>query len=216
MDYNGLLYSSVPYASAPSQAVNFVASHDGYTVIDKLRLSVKGDHADDELPPIDKLIHTILLTAQGVPFIRAGEEMMQDKQGEPNSFRSPDAVNRIDWALKAKNRDLFDYVRGLIALPESPSGIPYPDGRRAAAGASFPRHGDSGVSPIRWANMRTAMRGKRFLWPITATATGRVPHSRSGLDRSLPRRPDRSRSRDRMPGGIVRIAPSSAIIAYRE
>lgn len=102
VDYNGLLYSSVPYASAPSQAVNFVASHDGYTVIDKLRLSVKGDHADDELPPIDKLIHTILLTAQGVPFIRAGEEMMQDKQGEPNSFRSPDAVNRIDWALKAK------------------------------------------------------------------------------------------------------------------
>lgn len=50
-------------------------------MIDKLRLSVKGDHADDELPPIDKLIHTILLTAQGVPFIRAGEEMMQDKQG---------------------------------------------------------------------------------------------------------------------------------------
>lgn len=87
----------MPYASAPSQAVNFVASHDGYTVIDKLRLSVKGDHADDELPPIDKLVHTILLTAQGVPFIRAGEEMMQDKQGEPNSFRSPDAVNRIDW-----------------------------------------------------------------------------------------------------------------------
>ena len=99
VDYNGLLYSSVPYASAPSQAVNFVASHDGYTVIDKLRLSVKGDHADDELPPIDKLVHTILLTAQGVPFIRAGEEMMQDKQGEPNSFRSPDAVNRIDWAF---------------------------------------------------------------------------------------------------------------------
>lgn len=28
--------------------------------------------------------------------------------------------------------------------------------------------------------------------------------------------PDRSRRRDRMPGGIVRIAPSSAIIAYRE
>lgn len=59
---------------------------------------------EEELLPIDKLIHTILLTAQGVPFIRAGEEMMQDKQGEPNSFRSPDAVNQIDWALKAEHR----------------------------------------------------------------------------------------------------------------
>ena len=79
-------------------------------------LSVTGNRAEEELLPIDKLIHTILLTAQGVPFIRAGEEMMQDKQGEPNSFRSPDAFNQIDWALKAEHRGLFDYIRQLIAL----------------------------------------------------------------------------------------------------
>ena len=50
VDYNGLLYSSVPYASAPSQAVNFVASHDGYTVIDKLRL----DHARQFISSFDR------------------------------------------------------------------------------------------------------------------------------------------------------------------
>ena len=217
VDYNGLLYSSVPYASAPSQAVNFVASHDGYAVIDKLRLSVKGDHADDELPPIDKLIHTILLTAQGVPFIRAGEEMMQDKQGEPNSFRSPDAVNRIDWALKAKNRDLFDYVRGLIALRKAHPAFRIPTAEGLQQGLHFLDTGDSGVIAYTlgeyangdaWKEILVAYNGNR------QQAEFHIPEA----DWTVVCRDGRidPGSRDRMPGGIVRIAPSSAIIAYRE
>lgn len=101
---------------APSQMINFVSCHDGYTLVDKLKLSVQGEHSEEELVPIDKLIHTVLLTSQGIPFIRGGEEIMQDKQGEPNSYKSSDAVNQIDWALKAKNRDIFNYIRTLIAL----------------------------------------------------------------------------------------------------
>lgn len=105
--YDGLLYCDGPYAGAPSQTINFVSCHDGYTLIDKLKLSVHGDGVENELVPIDKLIHTVLLTAQGIPFIRGGDEIMQDKQGVPNSFKSPDNINQIDWALKAKNRDFF-------------------------------------------------------------------------------------------------------------
>ena len=97
--------------------------------------------------------------------------MMQDKQGEPNSFRSPDAVNRIDWALKAKNRDLFDYVRGLIALRKAHPAFRIPTAEGLQQGLHFLDTGDSGVIAYTRANMRTAMRGKRFLWPITATAT---------------------------------------------
>lgn len=96
--------------------INFVSCHDGYTLVDKLKLSVQGEHSEEELVPIDKLIHTVLLTSQGIPFIRGGEEIMQDKQGEPNSYKSSDAVNQINWALKAKNRDIFNYIRTLIAL----------------------------------------------------------------------------------------------------
>ena len=217
VDYNGLLYSSVPYASAPSQAVNFVASHDGYTVIDKLRLSVKGDHADDELPPIDKLVHTILLTAQGVPFIRAGEEMMQDKQGEPNSFRSPDAVNRIDWALKAKNRDLFDYVRGLIALRKAHPAFRIPTAEGLQQGLHFLDTGDSGVIAYTlgeyangdaWKEILVAYNGNRHQAEFHIPEADWIVVCRDGrID------PD---SRDRLPGGNTRIAASSAIIAYRE
>lgn len=60
VDYDGLLYCDGPYAGAPSQMVNFVSCHDGYTLVDKLQLSVQGEHAEEELPAIDKLIHTVL------------------------------------------------------------------------------------------------------------------------------------------------------------
>ena len=217
VNYDGLLYSSLPYAAAPSQAVNFVASHDGYTVVDKLKLSVGGDRAADELLPIDKLIHTILLTAQGVPFIRAGEEMMQDKQGEPNSFRSPDAVNRIDWSLKHANRDLFDYIRGLIALRRAHPAfrIPTTDGVRQWL--RFLDTGDSGVIAYTlgeyangdaWKEILVVYNGNRspagFRMP---DAEWRVVCRDGRID------PDGG---ERLFGGDVQIAPSSALIAYRE
>ena len=32
-DYGGLLYCNAPYAGAPSQMINFVSCHDGYTLV---------------------------------------------------------------------------------------------------------------------------------------------------------------------------------------
>lgn len=51
--------------------INFVSCHDGYTLVDKLKLSVQGEHSEEELVPIDKLIHTVLLTSQGIPLFVA-------------------------------------------------------------------------------------------------------------------------------------------------
>ena len=119
VDYSGLLYCDGPYAAAPSQMINFVSCHDGYTLVDKLKLSVQGEHSEEELVPIDKLIHTVLLTSQGIPFIYAGEEVMRDKQGVDNSYKSPDAVNAIDWRRKTTNGDVFMYYKRLIDLRKS-------------------------------------------------------------------------------------------------
>ena len=145
VDYGGLLYCNAPYAGAPSQMINFVSCHDGYTLVDKLKLSVQGDHAADELIPIDKLVHTVLLTAQGIPFIRSGEEIMQDKQGEPNSYKSPDSINRIDWSLKAKNREVFDFIRGLITLRKAHPAFRIPTVEGLQQWLRFMDTGDSGV-----------------------------------------------------------------------
>src|SRR5690606_6445102 len=62
------------------------------------------------------LANGIVLTAQGIPFIHAGDEMLRSKYGDHNSYKSPDAVNMIRWNLKAEFRPVFDYYAGLIKL----------------------------------------------------------------------------------------------------
>lgn len=217
VDYGGLLYCNAPYAGAPSQMINFVSCHDGYTLVDKLKLSVQGDHAADELIPIDKLVHTVLLTAQGIPFIRSGEEIMQDKQGEPNSYKSPDSINRIDWSLKAKNREVFDFIRGLIALRKAHPAFRIPTVEGLQQWLRFMDTGDSGVIAYtlgeyanndEWKEILVAYNGNRHETEIGIPEGEWNVVCRNGqID---------PKGKDRLPGGSVKIAASSALILYRQ
>ena len=217
VDYGGLLYCNAPYAGAPSQMINFVSCHDGYTLVDKLKLSVQGDHAADELIPIDKLVHTVLLTAQGIPFIRSGEEIMQDKQGEPNSYKSPDSINRIDWSLKAKNREVFDFIRGLIALRKAHPAFRIPTVEGLQQWLRFIDTGDSGVIAYtlgeyanndEWKEILVAYNGNRHEVEIGIPEGEWNVVCRNGqID---------PEGKDRLPGGSVKIAASSALILYRQ
>lgn len=217
VDYGGLLYCNAPYAGAPSQMINFVSCHDGYTLVDKLKLSVQGDHAADELIPIDKLVHTVLLTAQGIPFIRSGEEIMQDKQGEPNSYKSPDSINRIDWSLKAKNREVFDFIRGLIALRKAHPAFRIPTVEGLQQWLRFMDTGDSGVIAYtlgeyanndEWKEILVSYNGNRHEAEIGIPEGEWNVVCRNGqID---------PEDKDRLPGGSVKIAASSALILYRQ
>lgn len=217
VDYGGLLYCNAPYAGAPSQMINFVSCHDGYTLVDKLKLSVQGDYAADELIPIDKLVHTVLLTAQGIPFIRSGEEIMQDKQGEPNSYKSPDSINRIDWSLKAKNREVFDFIRGLIALRKAHPAFRIPTVEGLQQWLRFMDTGDSGVIAYtlgeyanndEWKEILVAYNGNRHEVEIGIPEGEWNVVCRNGqID---------PEGKDRLPGGSVKIAASSALILYRQ
>ena len=42
--------------------------------------------------------------------------MLRDKKGVHNSYQSPDSINAIDWSRKSKNKDVYDYYKGLIDL----------------------------------------------------------------------------------------------------
>ena len=216
VDYNGLLYCDGPYAGAPSQMINFVSCHDGYTLVDKLQLSVQGEHAEEELPAIDKLIHTVLLTSQGIPFIRGGEEIMQDKQGEPNSYKSSDSVNQIDWALKAKNRDIFDYIKGLIALRKAHPAFRIPTVEGLEQWLHFLDTGDSGIIAYtlgeyangdKWKEILVAYNGNRNEASIRLPEQDWIVVCKDGqinLD-----------SQEHLPGGEITITASSALILYR-
>jgi hypothetical protein len=56
------------------------------------------------------------MTSQGIPFMQGGEEFLRTKKGNQNSYNAGDTVNQFYWALKAKNRAVFNYYAGLIHL----------------------------------------------------------------------------------------------------
>ena len=68
------------------------------------------------LQKFQQCICAVQVDLQGVPFIFAGDEMMRDKKGVHNSYNSPDSINTIDWKNKTAHKDVFEYVKGLIAM----------------------------------------------------------------------------------------------------
>ena len=217
ISYDGLLYCDGPYAGAPSQMINFVSCHDGYTLVDKLKLSVQGEQAADELIPIVKLVYTVLLTSQGIPFIRGGDEIMQDKQGEPNSFKSPDTVNQINWSFKAKSREVFDYIKGLIKLRKAHPAFRIPTVEGLEQYLHFMDTGDSGVIAYtlgeyangdEWKEILVAYNGNRHQTEFYIPEQDWTVVCRDGrinID-----------DQEHLYGGNIQIAPSSALILYRQ
>jgi pullulanase len=102
--------------STPNEVVNYASAHDDHCLWDKLLLSAAA--APESLRiNMDKLAMGIVLTSQGVPFLHAGDEFLRSKNKVKNSYNSNDPlVNPIDWNLKSKNKAVFEFYRGMIAL----------------------------------------------------------------------------------------------------
>lgn len=115
VDYSKGANSTKPYALDPTQIINYVSCHDDLCLTDKLAASMPGSSEADRIRAA-KLAQTIVFTSQGTPFIFAGEEIFRNKKGVHNSYKSPDSINAIDWALKETNAELFDYYRQLISF----------------------------------------------------------------------------------------------------
>lgn len=104
-----------PWSPAPTQTITYVSCHDNHTLWDRLALS-RPDADEAARIRMHKLASAMVLTSQGVSFLHAGVEMLRTKQGEENSYQSPDSINQLDWSRKARYRDVYDYHKGLIAL----------------------------------------------------------------------------------------------------
>lgn len=115
VDMTKVNYSKTAWTNEPSQMIAYVSCHDDMCLTDRLRATVP-NISDEELIRLDLLAQTAVLTSQGVPFLLSGEEMMRDKKGEHNSFRSPDSINRFDWNNLKRYPQVFDYYSKLIAL----------------------------------------------------------------------------------------------------
>jgi pullulanase len=102
----------------PSQTVNYLESHDNHTMWDKfIHFSKSG--SEDTLVKYHMLSTTILLLAQGIPFLHSGQEFFRTKNGVGNSYKSSDLINRLDWIRKQKFSQEINFIKGIIELRKS-------------------------------------------------------------------------------------------------
>ncbi|HEY4065007.1 MAG TPA: glycogen debranching protein GlgX [Puia sp.] len=126
----------------PTASINFITAHDGFTLNDLVTYDQKHNEANKEDnkdgkdnerswncgaegPTGDPGIIALrrrqqrnflatLFLSQGVPMLRAGDEMGQSQQGNNNAYCQDNAISWIDWG-KA-DADLVEFTAGLIHL----------------------------------------------------------------------------------------------------
>lgn len=110
------------WCKSPTQTVNYTSCHDNNTLMDRISLATPDASFEDRVR-MNKLAAVFYMTAQGIPFLQAGEEMLRSKPDGKggfveNSYCSSDAINSIKWNLLEKQiyQDTFAYYKGLIAL----------------------------------------------------------------------------------------------------
>jgi len=129
---------------APYHSINFVTSHDGFTLADLVSYENKHNEANGEYnsdgsndnlsanygvegetddPAIlevrerqMKNLAALLILAHGVPMILAGDEMGRSQGGNNNTWCQDNRVGWIDWNDWRTHPDLFRLIRHLIAF----------------------------------------------------------------------------------------------------
>ena len=127
----------------PYQSVNYVTSHDGFTLYDLVSYDRKhneanghnnsdgpednyswncGSEGDDGVPPCvmelrkrqAKNFCCLLMLANGTPMFRAGDEFLQTQGGNNNPYNQDNSTSWIDWDRLRVNQDVFRFFRSMI------------------------------------------------------------------------------------------------------
>ena len=128
----------------PFHSINFVTSHDGFTLNDLVSYREKHNEANGEgnrdgdgnnfsenygtegptaraeidtvrARQIRNLLATLLLS-QGVPMLVAGDECRRTQQGNNNAWCQDNPVSWFDWSLVDREADLVRFVTALIGF----------------------------------------------------------------------------------------------------
>jgi isoamylase len=128
----------------PHASVNFVTSHDGFTLQDLVSYNDKHNEANGENnsdgddnnlswncgaegptgnPAIAalrerqkrNLIATLLLS-QGVPMIRGGDELSHTQAGNNNAYCQDNEVGWLDWDLSEAEKEFLEFVRKVVNI----------------------------------------------------------------------------------------------------
>jgi glycogen operon protein len=139
-----------PYAS-----INFITAHDGFTLHDLVSYNQKHNEANKENnndgdnnslswncgaegPTDDPLVKalrekqkrnllTTLFCSQGVPMLRAGDEIGQSQQGNNNAYCQDNEISWLNWDLSPEQKDLLAFSQHLIGLRRDNPVLRQPD-----------------------------------------------------------------------------------------
>ena len=109
------------WSSTPASMVNYACCHDNYTLWDEINMSNPDDSFEAKVKQ-NLMSASIVFTAQGIPFILAGEEFLRSKPLDDgsgfdhNSYASPDSVNSMKWDTlsSAEYQTVYNYYKGII------------------------------------------------------------------------------------------------------
>ena len=139
----------------PYHSINFLTSHDGFTLRDLVSYASKHNEANGEWNrdgdnheiswnngvegetsktrinrlrrrQVKSLLAT-LLVSQGVPMLLSGDEFYRTQGGNNNTYCQDNATSWLDWRFLEKEADLHRFVRGLIAFRKRHPGLRRPD-----------------------------------------------------------------------------------------
>ncbi|QNG60878.1 type I pullulanase [Bacillus sp. PAMC26568] len=113
-----VMRGSISHFLHPAQSINYVESHDNHTLWDKMNLCLP-DESDENKRARQKLAASMVLLAQGIPFLHSGQEFYRTKQGVENSYNSPDAINQLDWNERERFASDIQYIQHVISLRKS-------------------------------------------------------------------------------------------------
>jgi isoamylase len=128
----------------PASSLNFVTSHDGFTLNDLVSYQQKHNNENGEFgrdgsdanysdncgvegptedPAVEgmrnRLIKNFLLTlfiSRGVPMLLGGDEFRRTQRGNNNAYCQDNEVSWFDWSLLDKNKEIHRFTRGMIAF----------------------------------------------------------------------------------------------------
>ena len=155
----------------PQSSINFITSHDGFTLNDLVSYNQKhnepngednrdghndnhswnaGAEGPTDDPDINRtrarlkrVMLASLLLSQGTPMLTAGDEMGRTQQGNNNAYNQDNAISWLDW--KSADEDLIGFTAHLIHLRKKHPQLHLPVWLLGAPTAS-------GMLDVRWLN----------------------------------------------------------------
>ena len=139
----------------PYQSVNFVTAHDGFCLYDLVAYDRRhneanghgntdgtddnrswncGAEGDAKAPPAvlalrrqqAKNVCALLMLANGIPMIVAGDEFLNTQRGNNNPYNQDNDITWLDWSRLEDNRDVFRFFKLMIAFRKSHAAIGRP------------------------------------------------------------------------------------------